>query len=60
LCCELDLLDRTLVKLHMFPEDLALAQQPDLQGLGGSQRMRASSVGSEKESLPRPNALNGI
>ena len=35
--CELDLLDRTLEKLHEFPEDLALARQPDLQGLGGSQ-----------------------
>jgi uncharacterized membrane protein len=36
--CELDLLDRALVKLHEFPEDLALARRPDLQGLGGSQR----------------------
>jgi uncharacterized membrane protein len=33
---ELDLLDRTLEVLHRFPEDLALARQPDLQGLGGS------------------------
>jgi uncharacterized membrane protein len=37
--CELDLLDRALEKLHEFPEDLALARQPDLQGLGGSQRI---------------------
>ena len=36
LCCELDLLDRMLEKLHALPEDLALARQPDLQGLGGS------------------------
>jgi uncharacterized membrane protein len=34
--CELDLLDRALERLHEFPEDLALARQPDLQGLGGS------------------------
>jgi uncharacterized membrane protein len=33
---ELDLLDRTLEKLHQFPEDLALARVPDSQGLGGS------------------------
>jgi uncharacterized membrane protein len=34
--CELSLLDRTLEKIHEFPEDLALARQSDLQGLGGS------------------------
>jgi hypothetical protein len=33
---ELDLLDRALEKVHEFPEDLALARQPDLQGLGGA------------------------
>ena len=33
---ELDLLQRTLAKLHEFPEDLALASRPDLQGLGGA------------------------
>ncbi|MEO8316734.1 MAG: DUF2254 domain-containing protein [Bradyrhizobium sp.] len=33
---ELDLLDRALEKLHLFPEDLALARVPDSQGLGGS------------------------
>ncbi len=33
---ELDLLQRALAKLHEFPEDLALAVQPDLQGLGGA------------------------
>jgi uncharacterized membrane protein len=33
---ELELLDRTLERLHELPEDLALARQPDLQGLGGS------------------------
>jgi uncharacterized membrane protein len=33
---ELDLLDRTLDKCHDFPEDLELARQADLQGLGGS------------------------
>jgi uncharacterized membrane protein len=33
---ELDLLDRRLENLHMFPEDLALARTPDPQGLGGA------------------------
>jgi uncharacterized membrane protein len=33
---EADLLDRTLEKLYLFPEDLALARIPDTQGLGGS------------------------
>ena len=33
---ELCLLERTLQKIHEFPEDLALARQPDWQGLGGS------------------------
>ena len=33
---ELDLLDRALEKLYPFPEDLALARTPDLQGLGGA------------------------
>jgi uncharacterized membrane protein len=32
---ELDLLDRALVKLHDFPEDLAIARLSDPQGLGG-------------------------
>ena len=35
---ELALLDRTLERLYPFPEDLALASQPDLQGLGGAGR----------------------
>ena len=33
---ELDLLDRTIEKLYVLPEDLALARVPDSQGLGGS------------------------
>ena len=33
---EYDLLDRTLEKLYVLPEDLALARIPDSQGLGGS------------------------
>ena len=37
---ELDLLDRTLEKLYPFPEDLALARVPDLQGLGGASGAR--------------------
>jgi len=34
--CELDLLDQVLEKIHVLPEDLALARKPDVQGLGGS------------------------
>jgi uncharacterized membrane protein len=34
---ELDLLEATLERLHQLPQDLALARQPDLQGLGGAQ-----------------------
>jgi hypothetical protein len=33
---ELDLLDRTIEKLYIFPEDIALARISDTQGLGGS------------------------
>jgi uncharacterized membrane protein len=33
---QLGLLDRRLEKLYEFPEDAALARQPDLQGLGGA------------------------
>jgi uncharacterized membrane protein len=35
---ELELLDRTIEKLYILPEDLKLASVPDLQGLGGSSR----------------------
>ncbi len=35
---ELELLDRTIEKLYLLPEDLELASIPDLQGLGGSSR----------------------
>ena len=35
---ELDLLDQTMVRLNMLPDDLALARTPDLQGLGASLR----------------------
>jgi uncharacterized membrane protein len=35
---ELELLDRTIQKLYILPEDLMLASIPDLQGLGGSSR----------------------
>lgn len=38
---ELDLLDRMLEKLYVFPEDLALARIPDSQGLGGASGARA-------------------
>jgi len=33
---ELELLDRTLEKTYVFPEDLARARVPDSQGLGGA------------------------
>jgi uncharacterized membrane protein len=33
---ELELLDRTIEKLYVLPEDMKLARIPDLQGLGGS------------------------
>jgi uncharacterized membrane protein len=36
--CELDLLDRTLDRSPMLPEDLALARTADLQGLGSPLR----------------------
>ena len=39
---QLELLDRTLAKLHAFPEDLALARVPDAQGLGGSSGLSAT------------------
>ena len=36
LCEELGLLDRTIEKVYVMPEDLKLARIPDPQGLGGS------------------------
>jgi uncharacterized membrane protein len=33
---ELMLLDGTLARIHAFPQDLALAREPDTQGLGGA------------------------
>jgi uncharacterized membrane protein len=35
---ELDLLEQTLVRLYPLPDDLALAREPDRQGLGASRR----------------------
>jgi uncharacterized membrane protein len=43
---ELDLLDRALVKLHDFPEDLAVARLSDPQGLGGRSAGQTSNGGS--------------
>jgi uncharacterized membrane protein len=37
---ELDLLNRTIEKLYLLAEDIALARIPDTQGLGGSSGMR--------------------
>jgi len=33
---ELELLDRSIEKLYVLPEDLKLARIPDSQGLGGA------------------------
>ena len=38
---ELELLDRAIAKQYPFPEDLALAREPDPQGMGGSSRTAA-------------------
>jgi uncharacterized membrane protein len=38
---ELDLLDRTIEKLYILPEDIALARIADSQGLGGASGTRA-------------------
>ena len=38
---ELDLLERTIEKLYILPEDLELARIPDSQGLGGSSSSKA-------------------
>lgn len=38
---ELDLLDRALERLYVFPEDLALARIADSQGLGGASDTKA-------------------
>lgn len=44
---ELDLLDRMLERIYVFPEDLNLARTPDSQGLGGSER-RSGKAGSDR------------
>jgi uncharacterized membrane protein len=46
---ELGLLDLTLERLYVFPEDLALARVPDSQGLGGS----SLSVNGDPPALPK-------
>jgi uncharacterized membrane protein len=46
---ELDLLDRALEKAHAFPEDLALARQPDFQGLGGASPVGETSTNDPAE-----------
>jgi uncharacterized membrane protein len=46
---ELGLLDHTLERLYVFPEDLALARVPDSQGLGGS----SLSVSGDPPALPK-------
>jgi uncharacterized membrane protein len=45
---ELGLLDHTLERLYVFPEDLALARVPDSQGLGGS----SLSISGDPPALP--------
>jgi uncharacterized membrane protein len=46
---ELDLLDRTLEKVYLFPEDRALARVADSQGLGGA----TLSVSGDSLTLPK-------
>jgi len=43
LLSELDLLDRMLERIYVFPEDLNLARTPDSQGLGGSGRQSSQA-----------------
>jgi uncharacterized membrane protein len=49
---ELDLLDRALERVHGFPEDLALARQPDLQGLGGASPVKEATPGWASMRVP--------
>lgn len=51
--CELDLLDRALARIHEFPEDYALARQPDLQGLGGASAFSQALDGTRPAHLAR-------
>lgn len=44
LLLELDLLDRTIDKLYVFPEDAATARVADAQGLGGSGTIRPAGA----------------
>ena len=47
---ELDLLDRAVEKLYIFPEDVALARISDTQGLGGSS-------GTDPRQMDRASAI---
>jgi uncharacterized membrane protein len=49
---ELDLLKRALAKLHDNPENLALACQPDLQGLGGASPPSAQELWERADTHP--------
>ena len=49
LATELRLLDRDLEKLNLDPEDLALAQAADFQGLGGAPRKLVADQSSGSE-----------
>jgi hypothetical protein len=43
---ELELLDRTIEKVYVLPEDLKLARIPNLQGLGGSSHSEEDTADS--------------
>jgi hypothetical protein len=57
---ELDLLDRTLARVHEFPEDYALARQPDLQGLGGASALPQARDDTPPAHLPRECDVDAV
>jgi hypothetical protein len=54
---ELELLDRTIDRLYVLPEDLHLAKIPDSQGLGGASHFKTSetSVMRPKSNIGSPH-----
>jgi uncharacterized membrane protein len=53
---EMELLDSTIERLYLLPQDLALAREPDTQGLGGTSISAAPGANADREaeiSLPQ-------
>jgi hypothetical protein len=53
---EMELLDSTIERLYLLPQDLALAREPDTQGLGGTSISSAPGANADREaeiSLPQ-------